>query len=145
MVKIRAATRSDIPAIESLLSTSRLPPEGVLGHIDTFLVAEYKGAVTGVGGFENCGEGIGLLRSFAVSPAWRNQGVAKRLYEQLTRLARLTGVSRLYLLTVTAQTYFSKLGFARIERSRAPEVIQKTQQFSELCPDSSVLMVLSLV
>jgi amino-acid N-acetyltransferase len=144
MVKIQSAAASDIPGIENLLLASQLLTEGLRGHISNFFVAKDEGTLVGVAGFENCGEGVGLLRSFAVLPERRNQGIARKLYEQIATQASHSGVSALYLLTTTAQGYFSKLGFSAVERSRAPEAIRNTNQFRELCPDSAVLMFRAL-
>lgn len=144
MVDIRTATIADIQAIESLLLASQLPSEGVKEHIANFFVAEDGGKLAGVGGFENCGAGIGLLRSFAVLPEQRSRGIAKQLYEQAISHARDLGISGLYLLTTTAQGYFAKCGFASIARAKAPEAIRNTQQFRELCPDSAALMFRSV-
>jgi amino-acid N-acetyltransferase len=143
MVTIRTATKSDIPAIDSLLLASQLPAGGAKESVANFFVAEDKGKLVGVGGLENCGGNVGLLRSFAVLPEYRNQGIAKQLYEQVIAHARQSGISNLYLLTTTAQDYFARFGFAAIARSKAPEAIRNTQQFRELCPDSAVLMSLS--
>lgn len=143
MVTIRTATKSDIPAIDSLLLASQLPTGGAKESVANFCVAEDKGKLVGVGGLENCGGNVGLLRSFAVLPEYRNQGIAKQLYEQVIAHARQSGISNLYLLTTTTQDYFVRFGFAAIARSKAPEAIRNTQQFRELCPDSAVLMSLS--
>lgn len=144
MVKIRSATTSDIPAIESLLLDSQLPSEGVGEHIANFFVAEDEGKLVGVGGFEDCGAGIGLLRSFAVQPEWRNRGIARQLHEHVATHARRSGIFGLYLLTTTAQGYFAKHGFASMARDEAPEAIRNTRQFRESCPDSAVLMFRSV-
>lgn len=144
MVKIRSATTSDIPAIESLLLDSQLPSESVREHIANFFVAKDEGKLVGVGGFEDCGAGIGLLRSFAVLPEWRNRGIARQLHEHVVKRARRSGISGLYLLTTTAQGYFAKHGFASVARDEAPEAIRNTRQFRELCPDSAVLMFRSV-
>lgn len=140
MVIIRTATTSDISAIENLLLSSQLPSDGVNDYLSNFFVADHKGKLAGVGGFENCDSGIGLLRSFAVSPEQRNRGIAKQLFEQVIAHVRLSGITSLYLLTTSAQGYFARQGFSPILRTEAPKAIQNTQQFRELCPDSAVLM-----
>lgn len=141
MVTIRAATQSDIPAIETLLLASRLPADEVKEHIANFFVTEDQEKLVGVGGLENCGEGIGLLRSLAVLDEYRKRGIARQLCEHLLAHARQSGISGLYLLTITAQGYFAKLGFAPVARDKAPEAIKNTRQFRETCPESAVLMV----
>lgn len=144
MAVIRTATISDIPAIESLLHASQLPAEGVKEHIANFFVAEEEGKLVGAGGLENCGEGIGLLRSFAVQAEYRNRGIAQQLYERVLAQASQSGISFMCLLTTNAHGYFAKLGFASIARANAPEAVRNTQQFRESCPESAVVMVRSV-
>lgn len=144
MATIRIANITDIPAIESLLRASQLITGVAKELIADFCVAEEQGKLVGVAGMENCGEGIGLLRSFAVQAEYRNRGIAKLLYKDLLAHARRLGVSHLYLLTTGAQEYFFKLGFVALRRAQAPEAIKSTQQFRMLCPDSAVLMWLDI-
>lgn len=140
MTHIRPATQSDIAAIEGLLLASGLTTAGAGESLANFFVAEDDATLVGVGGLEACGEGIGLLRSFAVSPDYRSRGIAKRLCERLFDHARRSGLASLYLLTTTAQGYFARLGFTPLARSEAPAAIRDTRQFRSLCPDSAVLM-----
>ncbi len=145
MIMIRKVIADDIPIVETLLVSAQLPREGVADHYANFFVAEIDGKIVGAGGLENCGEGVGLLRSFVVLPDYRNQGIASKLYSEVLEHCRHLGVSALYLLTTTAQGYFAKLGFVPIARAKAPLPIQRTQQFSQLCPNSAALMYRSLV
>jgi amino-acid N-acetyltransferase len=50
------------------------------------------------------------------------------------------GVESLYLLTTTADAFFSRLGYSPASREEAPSFIKNTSQFSGLCPASSVFM-----
>jgi amino-acid N-acetyltransferase len=83
---------------------------------------------------------VALLRSLAVAPAHRGQGVGERLVALAERHAAMNGVDALYLLTTTAASFFTKLGYAFAERADAPAAIQATAQFSGLCPASSIFM-----
>jgi mannose-6-phosphate isomerase-like protein (cupin superfamily) len=58
--------------------------------------------------------------------------------------ARLLGIERLYLLTTTAERFFTRLGFQRCGRSDAPPEIQATSQFRSVCPTSAVCMARDL-
>ena len=58
----------------------------------------------------------GLLRSAAVLPAFRERGVGVLLVDALVREARERSISELVLLTTTAEKFFGRLGFSRIER-----------------------------
>jgi amino-acid N-acetyltransferase len=54
------------------------------------------------------------------------------------------GVRSIYLLTTTAEVFFKRLGYERIERSRAPPSIERTREFASLCPASSAFMIKQL-
>ncbi|WOJ95895.1 arsenic resistance N-acetyltransferase ArsN2 [Congregibacter brevis] len=95
--------------------------------------------IKGVVGVEVYGS-YGLLRSLAVDPRGQGQGVGKALLEHLYAHARSVGISDLYLLTETAETYFERQGFEYVSRALAPEVIKQTREFSSLCPDSAAVM-----
>jgi C_GCAxxG_C_C family probable redox protein len=135
MVNIRTA---------ATLLASGLHVEAVKEHIAHIVVAEAEGKIVGAAGLEHCGEGIGLLRSIWVLPGYRNQGIARKLCDAVVARARWLGIGALYLLPTGAEGFFSKHGFARISRARAPDAIRRTQQFSQLCPESAVLMFRSL-
>ncbi len=81
-----------------------------------------------------------LLRSLAVAPSHRNHGLGRSLVTFAEAQAASLGVESLFLLTATAETYFSKLGYSPASRVEAPSSIKATAQFSELCPASSVFM-----
>jgi C_GCAxxG_C_C family probable redox protein len=134
----------DLPALTALLAESGLPHADVAAHLDHIMVAELNGALLGAGGFELCGEGIGLLRSFVVRPDWRGRGLGRRLFLEVVVRAQQADLTDLYLLTTTAQDWFGALGFAPLPRESAPAPIRATRQFSELCPCSAVLMHCSL-
>lgn len=143
---IRPATRGDLPAIERLLTDSALPVAGVAAILDAhpehFIVAETAGTpreIVGVGGLEVCC-GDALLRSVAVRPDWRAHGVGRELVSRLLAEASSRDIRALYLLTTTAENYFPRFGFERIERKQVPAAIAETVEFKSACPDSAVAM-----
>jgi C_GCAxxG_C_C family probable redox protein len=139
-VQIRPLTQTDLPRVIEMLTAENLPTEDLAEtDLNEFLVAEDEGRVVGVGGLEQYGH-TGLLRSLAVDQVARGSGIGSRLYEALELQAREKGLLRLYLLTTTAERYFSRMGYAVIERDVAPLPIQKSRQFSSLCPQSAVVM-----
>jgi len=85
-----------------------------------------------------------LLRSLIVSENRRSRGLGSALVEHAERYAAAKGVRSMYLLTTSAELFFRSLGYERIERSQAPTSIQRTREFSDLCPASSSFMVKSL-
>ncbi|MDQ1107184.1 amino-acid N-acetyltransferase [Stenotrophomonas rhizophila] len=83
---------------------------------------------------------VGLLRSLAVSPAFRGRGQGEVLVGKAEELARRVGVEELYLLTVSSSTLFERCGFAHVARDAVPVSIRETRQFSGLCPATCAVM-----
>jgi amino-acid N-acetyltransferase len=133
------ATNSDAPAVRQLLLSCGLPDQDVHDHLEHFIVTKDSHELVGVIGLQAIG-GVGLLRSLAVDGRYRNQGLGRDLYTKLVGYAHLRGVAKLYLLTVTARDYFSKLGFVEIDRSAVPPEIGATAEFRNLCPSTAVCL-----
>ena len=133
------ADTKDLQAIECLLGKCELPYQDIIHHLPHFILAKNETQLVGVIGLEIL-DGFGLLRSLAVSDSHRGQGLAKTLYYRLATYADKQGIKTLYLLTLTAAGFFAKLGFNRIERETAPKLIQETEEFQNLCPDTAVCM-----
>jgi len=146
---IRPATRDDLPAIERLLIDSGLPTDGVADiiheHPADFYVAENTAdrSLVGVAGLELCCDDA-LLRSVAVRPEWRSHGVGHELVRRLVTDAESRGIRALYLLTMTAEHYFPRFGFERVERGAVPKEIAETLEFKSACPASATAMVKTL-
>jgi N-acetylglutamate synthase-like GNAT family acetyltransferase/SAM-dependent methyltransferase len=138
-IKIQTAKATDFDNVKSLLTSSDLPTDDLELNLTNFLLAFSDDQLVGVAGVDVV-ENIGLLRSVAVDLAYRNHKIAQRLITDLTRMVALQGVKTLYLLTTSADGYFQKLGYERIERTDAPQTIQQTAQFKGLCPSSAVIM-----
>ena len=136
---IRLARFSDERAIKALLKNADLPFEDVETGRQIFLVATDGGRVAGTVGLEAYGRS-GLLRSLAVEEELRGLGRGSELLEKMAEEARKAGVHELYLLTRTAASFFTKHGFEKTDRSKAPASLQVTTEFASLCPVSSVCM-----
>lgn len=143
---LRAATAADLPAVERLLAGTGLPTHGVAAlfaaRADDFVVAddpEAPGEVAAVAGLEVCGDDA-LLRSVAVRPAWRRHGLGEAVVRRLVCRAEERGLRALYLLTMTAEHYFPRFGFATVERGAVPAGIAATLEFRSACPASAVAM-----
>jgi len=136
-----AATSMDEPWIRQLLTLCGLPQEDLtLGHLSHFWVIKERGEILGTVGLEMHGRSA-LLRSLAVDPRFRKQGFASELTKKAEDYAATLKIEVLYLLTLTAESFFRKRGYQRIERNSAPPLIQGTTEFQGLCPASSVCMV----
>jgi amino-acid N-acetyltransferase len=99
-----------------------------------------SGSLVGVGGLEVHGR-FALLRSLAVGADHRRQGIASKICGRLEEDAVRRGISRVYLLTETAESFFASRGYTVATREDAPAKITATEEFTSLCPDSAVLMV----
>jgi amino-acid N-acetyltransferase len=136
---VRPARADDLPAVRTLLSSCKLPVEGVEDQFgERYVVAEHGDAVVGVAGIELHGA-HGLLRSVAVAPESRLSGVGTALVLDRLQWAE-TEVQSLYLLTSDAARYFHRHGFRAVARDAAPLEIQRSREFSEMCPSSATLM-----
>ena len=108
-----------------------------------FIVARRGEIIVAVAGLEFCGENA-LLRSLVVDEAYRGQAIGRRLVAALEKYARSNHVANLYLLTMTAADFFLKLDYEVIERQSAPEGVQATEEFANLCPESAHCLFKSL-
>jgi amino-acid N-acetyltransferase len=145
----RRATAADLGAIEHLLTASGLPTAGVAEllalHADDVLVVDDPagGALLAAGALEVRGASA-LLRSLAVRADARHLGLGAALVRALVRHAARRGVRALYLLTTTAESWFPRFGFARVERDTVPAEIGATVEFQGACPASATVMALVL-
>ena len=138
-IAIERAQPDDADAIRALLSTHALPVDDVESHLGSAVVARRRGAVVGSAALELYRDGA-LLRSVAVSPELKGQGLGRRLTEAMIALAQTLGTPAVYLLTTTAQTYFPAFGFEEIERSAVPASVRASVEFTSACPSSAVVM-----
>ena len=87
----------------------------------------------------------GLLRSLVVPSAQRGQNYGNWTIGAIAQQARKQGVQRIWLLTTDAERYFIHQGFRIVQRKDVPAAIAASRQFSNTCPDTAVLMCLTLV
>jgi amino-acid N-acetyltransferase len=137
---IREAAKDDLKQIKSLLDDASLPSVDIENHLPNFLVLEMSANLIGTIGMECYGD-TALLRSLAVKKDYRNRGYGKELYYALKSKVKNMNVNSIYLLTETAEGFFSKEGFQKIARADVPPSIRQTQEYSILCPESAVCMV----
>jgi amino-acid N-acetyltransferase len=136
---IEPARARDRSRVRELLQQAGLP----VADLDTapldLLVMREAGQVVGAIGLENAA-GFGLLRSLVVTPSLRAQGRGGALVAAAERLAEGRGIEDLYLLTTTTPTFFALHDYLRIDRAAAPPSLERTVQFSSLCPSQAVCM-----
>ena len=87
---------------------------------------------------------VALLRSLAVSQNERGKGYGRFLVFAAEELAERRNISKIYLLTQTAELFFKNLNYHSIPRQFAPDSIRNTGEFSGVCSESAVLMTKQL-
>lgn len=143
MIEISSATGDDDASIKSLLAGLQLPTAGVDEHLRSFVVARDGADIVGVGGVEIYSSAA-LLRSIAVDPSRRSEGVAQKVIASLLDTVGSRGIRELYLLTTTAESYFVRLGFAKIQRDQAHGDLLQSREFQDACPATATCMRLVL-
>jgi len=129
----------DLASARELLHRLSLPDHGVAEQFGHYLVVRDASRLVGVCGVEVCGDD-GLLRSVAVDPDYRGEGIGALLVAGAQDLARKLKLEALYLLTTTADAYFRRYGFQDFAREKAPEAVRSSWEFNSGCPASSAFM-----
>ncbi|MEK9136912.1 MAG: arsenic resistance N-acetyltransferase ArsN2 [Bacteroidota bacterium] len=140
---VRQATPQDLDRIKQLLDAESLPTTGVAEYLQHFLVAEKNGLILGAIGLEVYGE-TALLRSVVVSLKDQRTGIGSMLYSRNLEQARRLGVRKLVLLTNTAEAYFAKRGFRKIDQKSVTGPITTSVEFTGACPSNAVCMEMTL-
>lgn len=142
-ITFRIARPTDWPAVSNLLSAANLPLDGAQAHLIDFVLAVRDEDLIGAAALERYGD-YGLLRSVAVIADEHGRGLGTALTQQLIDRARADGLRGLVLLTETAQDFFPRFGFRRIDRAAVPLPVQASIEFKSACPQSAVAMLLDL-
>ncbi|MEA3197991.1 MAG: amino-acid N-acetyltransferase [Gammaproteobacteria bacterium] len=128
-------------AAVALLAAEGLPVADLTdGHLEHFFFTGSDGAPTALVGLEIYAADA-LLRSLVVARDARTKGVGSALVQHAEDYAASRGVHAIYLLTTTAESYFERLGYRRVDRTQAPPSIRSTAEFAGLCPASSAFMI----
>lgn len=136
---IRVASPGDFAGVVGLLRAAGLPTAGLKPSLPDFLVAEEGGRIVGAIGLEVYGD-CALLRSAVVAAGKRGAGLGRDLVESLLNRAGTRGVREVYLLTTTAEGFFPRFGFTRIQRGDAATAVRASEEFRGACPDSAIVM-----
>ena len=143
-IAITAATASDVGAIKALLTASSLPLQGVDEHWRTFVIARDGGRIVACGGAEAY-QFAALIRSIAVEPKYRSQGLGRRIVRQLLDRLASRGLREFYLLTTDAEDYFRKRGFKTIDRDEVHPQLLSSREFQDACPSTATCMRLVML
>lgn len=131
---------SDLPAALALLDEVNLPTEGVAEHFSDFLMARANERVVGCVGLERYGS-YGLLRSLAVAPDFRGQGLGQTLTSHIITYAKTNTTTSIVLLTTTAADFFAHhFGFEVTDRSLFNQAFQTSSEWNLPQCSSAVCM-----
>lgn len=137
---LATASIEQLSEIRQLLSVCALPTADIApSKTLLFFGCRSGNKLAGIIGLEVFGS-VALLRSLAVAPSQRNQGLGRSLVAYAEEHAASHGIDALYLLTTTAEAFFSRLGYTPASREAAPSSIKSAAQFSDLCPASAAFM-----
>ncbi len=121
MVEIRSARTSDVKGIRKLIDTYTvqrllLSKETVTLYesVQEFTVAIEAGEVVGCGALHVLWEDLAEVRTVAVAPHLRRQGVGQQILEAVIQRARAIGVKRIFCLTFEVE-FFGRNGFEEIQ------------------------------
>jgi amino-acid N-acetyltransferase len=138
-IEIARARDVDFDRVRGLLAEYALPIDGLSDHLSTLLVARDGDAIVGSAALEVYPDGA-LMRSVAITGPMQGRGLGRQLTEAVMAMAADLNLPALYLLTTTADRYFSKLGFEPINRSEVPASVTMSVEFRSACPSSAVAM-----
>jgi amino-acid N-acetyltransferase len=137
-MEIYPVTQNDFSKAIDLLKKNNLPTQDITGTTKLFVMLEGNDVI-GVVGLETH-DHDGLLRSLCISQSKRKNGLGAELVDFVENYAPTQNVHCLFLLTTTASDFFSKRGYEEINRSKVPQPIQESTEFSTVCPSSAIVM-----
>ena len=140
---IKQATGSDTDQIKQVLKSTNLPFIDIGTHLENFFVLKNHEEIIGTVGLEVYGE-VALLRSLAVITEYQGKRLGQKLYQNIILKAQYLNIEKIYLLTETAENFFTRQGFQKIARYDVPASIQRTNEFRILCPNTAICMMLHL-
>jgi N-acetylglutamate synthase and related acetyltransferases len=129
-VVVRRARTPDVRAIRRLVDLysgvgPRLLKKATVTlyeDVQEFWVAEHSGVVVGCGALHVLWEDLAEIRTVAVDPEYRGQGIGHRIVSALIDTARELGLRRVFCLTFEVG-FFAKHGFVPIQGTPvSPEV-----------------------
>ena len=141
--KLFEAQAEDLPAIIALLESVNLPLDGVKEHFDNFVLLKKENVICGAVGLEIYNDKA-LLRSLAVAKKCQGSGLGQILYRAIIEKAREQGIGVIYLLTDTAEVFFTQRGFENISRYLVDPAVKESVEFRSACPETASCMQLRL-
>ncbi len=121
MLNIRQARTADVRAVRDLVDI--YSPDGRLlskntvtlyEDVQEFIVAEIDNQIVGCGALHVMWEDLAEVRTVAVAPEHKGQGIGSKILDALSMRAHELGIHRLFCLTFEID-FFARHGFVQIE------------------------------
>lgn len=126
---IRKAKLSDVSAIYSLVEEFAKkgdmlprPKLEIYKEVRSFFVSVEDSVVVGTAALAICLDGLGEVRSLAVTDEFAGKGVGSLLVTACLEEARSLGLREVFALTYTTE-FFDKLGFKGTDKENLPHKI----------------------
>jgi amino-acid N-acetyltransferase len=147
-VRVRRARPADAAAIHALVADYAeqgllLPrtEDEIRAHADHFLVATQRKKLLGCVALKPYGAALAEIRSLAVAPEARGNGLGARLLRFALAKARRSGFARVFAVTHAAE-FFAQQGFTITRRHLIPEKIARD---CHGCPKERTCKLIALV
>ncbi|AWB66486.1 argininosuccinate lyase [Saccharobesus litoralis] len=146
-LSVRRARMSDVDRIFTLvnfwadkgeiLHRSR---DNIIHDIQNFVVAEVDGQVVGSASLYIYQTGLAEIRSIVVDQDFHNKGQGRAMVQYLLEFAHSIELQKVIVLTYEPD-YFTKLGFAKIDKdSLAENIIEDSEQSPGKDPEDEIAM-----
>lgn len=127
---ISRAAAADLGPIKDLVESSGLPLDGIEDHLDGFVVARVGDELVACAAVERYGP-FGLLRSVAVNPDSRGNGLGREIVSAAISDSQGRGVKEMVLLTTTARDFFVKhFAFEDADRGAYDKLLAKSPEWT---------------
>jgi len=130
-MSIRKAKIKDIESIYKLLDhfskKDLLLPRSLSALYDSlrdFVVAEEDKKVVGCCALHSCWEGLGEIKSLAVSEEYHHKGIGEKLVQFCLEEAPQLGLEKIFVLTYIPD-FFKKFGFQEVPKEKLPHKVWK--------------------
>jgi len=146
---LEKAKMADVKAIYNLLTQYGgkgvllpRPLSEIYDFLRDFFVCRRSGAVIGICALHICWENLAEIRSLAVEEEFQGRGVGSHLVQACLHEAMSFGITRVFTLTYQPE-FFTRLGFAEVEKSSLPHKIWadciRCPKYPDLCDEIAML------
>jgi len=138
-IEIKKFENNKLAYARKLLKENNLPYSDIEYASAQLYYIQQDNQIIGTIGCELYGK-HGLLRSFVIEEKYRSKGLGAQVLNDFEKMVLKQGIEAFYLLTTTADKFFTQNGFEIFDRNAVPQLIANTTEFDSICPASAVCM-----